>query len=115
MTENKNSLAVLWTSGDKEVALHMVFMYVLNAKKNDWWEEIEFIIWGPSAELLSRDEELQSELEKMKEVGVKLEACKVCADRYGVSEYLEELGVDVKYMGEPLTEYIKGNHSVITF
>jgi len=39
-------LVVLWTSGDAEVAKKMVFMYVYNAKKYEWWDEITFIIWG---------------------------------------------------------------------
>ncbi|KXS47386.1 MAG: hypothetical protein AWL62_2688, partial [Halanaerobium sp. T82-1] len=34
---DKNSLVVLWTSGDKEVAKKMVFMYTLNAKTRGWW------------------------------------------------------------------------------
>ena len=39
-------LVVLWTSGDREVALKMVFMYIFNAKSRGWWEEIRLIIWG---------------------------------------------------------------------
>ncbi|MBE0712873.1 MAG: DsrE family protein [Candidatus Aminicenantes bacterium] len=108
-------LVVLWTSGDREVALKMVFMYTLNAKLNKWWTDITFIIWGPSSKLLSSDAELQEEIKKMKEAGVVLEACKACADQYGVSRKLQELGVDVKYMGQPLTRYIKEGRHVLTF
>ena len=108
-------LVVLWTSGDAEVAKKMVFMYVYNAKKYEWWDEITFIIWGPSSKLLAEDEELQKEIGKMKQEGIVLEACKACADQYGVSEKLKSLGVDVKYMGKPLTEYIKGKEYVVTF
>jgi hypothetical protein len=108
-------LVVVWSSGDKEVAMNMVFMYTLNSKKKNWWKEIRFVIWGPSSRLVVEDRELQEELCKMKEEGVILEACKACADRYGVSEYLEELGVEVKYMGVPLTEYIKEGKYIITF
>jgi len=37
---------VLWTSGDKEVALKMVFMYTLNSRLKGWWDEIKLIIGG---------------------------------------------------------------------
>ena len=70
---------------------------------------------SPSSNLLSEDVELQEELEKMKKAGIILEACKACADRYEVSEKLEKLGVDVRYMGVPLTEYMKQGKHVITF
>ena len=113
--QEEDHLVVLWTSGDADVAKKMVFMYVYNAKKYGWWKEITFIIWGPSSQLLAEDEELQEELQKMKEEDIVLEACKACAEQYGVSEDLEALGVDVKYMGVPLTKYIKSNSHVVTF
>jgi hypothetical protein len=113
MQGNEESLVVLWTSGDKEVALNMVFMYTLNSKLKNWWNDVYLIIWGPSARLLSED--LQDAIQKMKEAGVILEACKACADKYGVSQHLEQLGVQVKYMGQPLTDYIKAGKKIITF
>ena len=115
MTEEDNGLVVVWTSGDREVALKMVFMYTLNSKLKDWWKDVCLIIWGPSAKLLSEDTELQGYIKKMKEAGIVLEACKACSDSYGVSEKLEKLGVNVKYMGESFTAYIKKNRKVITF
>jgi len=115
MTEKDDSLVVVWTSGDREIALKMVFMYTLNSKLKDWWKNVCLIVWGPSAKLLGEDVELQDYIKKMKEAGVVLEACKACSDSYGVSEKLEELGVNVKYMGEPFTAYIKNSRKVITF
>jgi len=51
----------------------------------------------------------------MRAAGVILLACKACSDSYGVSEGLEELGVEVKYMGEPFTQILKDTHQrVIT-
>jgi hypothetical protein len=46
---------------------------------------------------------------------VELVACKACSDSYGVSDNLEELGVEVKYMGRPLTDMLKGDWAVVTF
>ena len=112
---NNETLVVLWTSGDIEVAKNMVYMYTLNAKKHGWWENIVFIIWGPSAKLLSENKLLQEQMKEFIEAGIKVEACKACADEYGVSDHLFSLGVDVKYMGEPLTKYIKDDYKVITF
>lgn len=115
MTERENSLVVVWSSGDREVALKMVFMYTLNSKLKDWWEDVRFIVWGPSAKLLSVDVELQEYLQKMRDAGVILEACKKCSDLFGVSAKLEDLGIDVKYMGVPLTTYLKEGRHIITF
>jgi len=113
MSADKKSLVVLWTSGDREVALKMVFMYTLNAKLKGWWEEVILIVWGPSAKLLSQDAELREKIGQMKEAGVVLEACKACADLYGVSPDLEALGIEVRYMGAPLSEYLKEDRSVL--
>ena len=104
---SKKKCAVLWTSGDKEVAEKMVFMYTLNSKKQKWWDEVLFIIWGPSSMLLSRDRDLQRGVQKMMEAGVVVQACVACANMYGVSEKLANMGIDVKGMGPPLTKLLQ--------
>jgi hypothetical protein len=118
MAENPvkpEKLYVLWSSGDREVATKMVFMYTLNAKLRGWWNDVSLIVWGPSAKLVSQDKELQAKIKEIKDAGVELLACKACSDSYGVSDSLEALGIEVKYMGEPLTQLLKGNDKIITF
>ena len=114
-TMEPTKLLVIWTSGDRDVALKMVFMYTYNAKVKGWWDEVQLLVWGPSAKLLSVDTELQEYIRKMKDAGVILTACKACADSYGVSESLEKMGIDVKYMGVPLTEMLKTGWTTISF
>jgi hypothetical protein len=114
MDKNEN-LVVLWTSGDIEVAEKMVYMYTLNAKKRSWWKDFRFIVWGPSAKLLSENESLQEQIKEFIAIGIKVKACKACADEYGVSDKLSSLGIDVEYMGEPLTKYIKEDYKTVTF
>jgi len=111
----QSKLLVVWTSGDRDVALKMVFMYTYNAKKHGWFDEIQLLVWGPSSRLLSQDRELQASIGKMKEAGVTLTACQACADLYGVADDLAALGIDVKYMGRPLTEMLQSDWKVITF
>jgi len=110
-----DKLVVVWTSGDKGVAKNMVFMYTLNAKKRGWFEDVTFIVWGPSSKLLSDDTELQGTVKEMIDEGVMIEACLRCAENYGVVEKLKDLGVDVKLMGEPLSDYLKEDRKVIAF
>ena len=109
-----DSLVILWTTRDPEVAKNMVFMYAKNSRLKGWWKEVRLVIWGPSADEMADNLELQIELEKLLNSGVEVLACKACADSYGVSEKLEELGVKVLYMGEPLTEYLKAGLHVIS-
>ncbi|TET48984.1 MAG: DsrE family protein [Actinomycetota bacterium] len=113
--EVKNSLVVVWSSCDRDIAEKMVFMYTLNSKLREWWKEVTLIIWGPSSKLISEDIELQDYLKKLKDAGVRLEACITCADMYKVSKKLAALGFEVKPMGLPLTEYLKEGRAVITF
>jgi len=107
MEDNSNKLAVLWTSGDVDVAEKMCFMYTYNAKKQGWFDEVVLIVWGPSAKLLSENKNLQDYVKKMKEAGVIVEACIACARMYNVDKDLAEMGIDVKGMGTPLTKYLK--------
>lgn len=108
-----DELHVLWTSSDREVALSMVFMYVFNSKTRGFWENVNLIVWGPSAKLLGQDEELQGRVKQMIEAGVKVSACVACANMYGVAGILEKLGIEVKGMGQPLTQLMKEGKKIL--
>jgi hypothetical protein len=116
MSSKPDVLVVLWISGDREVALKMAFMYTYNSKRFKWgWKNVTLVVWGPSAKLLVADTELQEHVIELKEAGVKLLACKKCSDLYGVSQDLRRLGIEVKYMGKSLTDYLRDdNYRVIT-
>ena len=73
------------------------------------------VVWGPSSKLLAEDKELQDYLKKMKNAGVEIQACIACANMYGVTERLRELGIEVKGMGVPLTEMLKTGWTTMTF
>ena len=105
--DNSNKLAVLWTSGDPEVAEKMCFMYTLNAKSQGWFDEVVLIVWGPSSKLLIGNKMLQEYIKKMQDAGVKVEACMACASMYDVVDPLKEMGIDLKGMGVPLSDYLK--------
>ncbi len=115
MLEKKDSLVVVLTSGDKEVAMKMVFMYTFNSRLKEWWDDITLIIWGPSAKILCNDHEMQNYIHNMLENGIKVEACITCANMYGVAKDLLDMGIDVKPMGPVLTQYVKENRHVLTF
>ena len=106
-------LVVLWTSGDKEVAEKMVLMYTFNSKRFEWWKDITLVVWGPSQKVLVENPDIQDYVKKIMEQGTAVKACKGCSDMYGISEKLEELGVEVKYMGE-ITDYMKEGRHVLS-
>lgn len=107
MEDNSNKLAVLWTSGDPDVAEKMAFMYTYNAKRQGWFDEVVLIVWGPSSKLLTENKMLQDYVKKMQDAGIKVEACLYCAKMYDVDKDLAEMGIDVKGMGTPLTKYLR--------
>jgi hypothetical protein len=106
---------IVWTSADPEVALNMVFMYAENASRREWMDTVRLLIWGPSGKLLVADPRLQERLERLAKAGVELYACKACADGYGISDSLEELGVTVEYTGTLLANAQKDGWHVLTF
>ena len=50
----------------------------------------------------------------MLQTGVTVEACQDCCERFGVKPVIEKLGVTVRYMGAPLTEYLKNGDKILT-
>ncbi len=113
---NADKLAVLWTSDNPYVAHKVCFMYTHAAKKQGWFDEVQLIVWGPSSKLLSENTAIQAKVKAMMADGVVVKACKACADSYGVSDKLASLGLEVKYMGAPLSRMLKSDEwEVLTF
>ena len=111
---NKTHLYVLWTNDNPITAEKMVFMYTINSLKHGWWEKVTLIIWGAPAKLVSEDITMQKKIREALDAGVHVTACKACADQLGVTETLENLGIEVKYWGMPLTEVLKNNEHLLT-
>jgi hypothetical protein len=100
-------LTILWTTDNVETAKNMLLMYTLKSNMNGWWKECNLITWGPSNKLICDDPEIQLFLKQIQEAGVRVYACKRCAEAYGIVDQLEALGIEVKLMGEPFTEYLQ--------
>lgn len=113
MNEKKH-LYILWTNNNKITAEKMVFMYGINSIRREWWEKVTIIIWGAPALLVSEDIEIQEKIEEAKLEGVHLTACRACSEQLGVTEKLEEMGIEVIYWGAPLTEILKNDEKLIT-
>ena len=115
METKKEKLAVLWVSGDPDVAEKSCLMYTHAAKRNEWFDEVVLIVWGSSSRLLAENEDLQEKVKAMIKDGVILEACISCSNMLGVTDELKALGIDVKGMGVPLTNYLKSGYHVLTY
>lgn len=112
--DNTQHLYILWTNDNKITAEKMVFMYGINSKIREWWDEVTIIVWGAPALLISKDKDIQNKITDAMGKGVHLTACKACADQLGVTEDLEKLGIEVIYWGEPLTQLLQNDAKILT-
>lgn len=111
---NSNHLHILWTNADLDTSELMVFMYATNSMIHHWWKDVTIIIWGATAKLVAENEKIQERIKIASQAGVKFSACAACAKKLGVEAQLKELGLEVIYWGEPLTQLIKENQKLIT-
>ncbi len=111
---DSDHLYILWTNADPVTAEKMVFMYATNALKFAWWKQVTIIIWGSTATLTAKNASVQLHVKEMLGSGVEFSACKACADELGVTDALEELGIEVIYWGEPLTKLLRERCTLLT-
>lgn len=110
-----DTLVVMWSSGDPEVAEKACLMYASAAKKYKWFNEVIVVVWGPSEKLLSENAAIKTKVATMQKDGIIFQACVACANMYGVTNDLKTCQVDVKGMGTPLTKYLKRGYKVISY
>jgi len=114
MNAESKELLILWASPDEDTAENMVFMYARNAKLNNWWDRVTLLIWGGATRLMATNGRFQDMIEQVLEPGVEVIACKRCAEKLGYVQPLEDLGINVFYTGQFLTEWLKANKKVLT-
>ena len=112
--KEKSHLFILWTNGNPITAEKMVFMYGINSLLKGWWKHVTLIVWGAPAKLVSEDTNIQGKIKEALNAGIHITACKACADQLGVTGILEKMNIEVKYWGEPLTEILKTEATLLT-
>ncbi len=110
----KNKCNILWTNADPITSELMVMMYAKNAIRKGWWDEVDLIIWGATAKLVAENEKIQELVKEVQKTGVNVKACIACATELGVKDKIEELGIELKFMGDPLTKILKNDEKLIT-
>ena len=101
-------LLVVVATGEKEKALTGL-LYATQAIRNNWIEDVKVLFLGPFETLVAEDEEIQKWVAHLQQYASP-PACKFVADRHGVSEKLEALGLTVEYIGEALSGYINDDY-----
>lgn len=107
-------LAVILTSADHKV-LEMGLVYAKNVISHQWMTDTKVYIFGASEVTIATDPELRQHVKDILDLGTVPQACKWCSDKYRVSDLLAELGVEVEYIGEPVSEAIKAGYTPMTW
>lgn len=111
----KNELLVVWTTDNRESILNMILLYTHNAKLQGWFDEVNLLVWGASQQLLSEDKEIQEKITEMIKDGVKVVACKKCAENMYVESNISKCGVELLFSGKFLSEWAQSGKPLMTF
>ncbi|WP_073073810.1 DsrE family protein [Thermosipho atlanticus] len=107
-------LVIIWTTNDKQTFNEVIFPYLYHSNEQNWWSDLTLIIWGASEELVAKTPQIKEKIKILKDRGIKILACKWCADNHSITEKLSDIA-DVVYVGKPITDFLKGNYKVLTF
>lgn len=97
-------LVVVWKSNNDTDIDYFALPYAYNSKIKGWFDEVEILIWGASQEVVRHDENRRRVLKRLMDEGIKVYACKMCADKIGATEVMEEIGIEVIYTGVYLSD-----------
>jgi len=111
---NQDKLVILWTTPNPDTSTLMVFQYAENALLHGWWKDIQIVVWGASAKLVAENNYISKKLLQLRDAGVKISCCIACAKKLGVDTKLKSLGFQVTLWGEPLSDLIKKDITVLS-
>ena len=101
---------LIWlASGDMD-KLQPGILYGTNARKYDWVDDVQFVVFGESERLMLQHPETFALLQDNNTA-----YCKFVADDMGITQDLKEKGANVVYVGDYISNFIKEGYQVITF
>lgn len=101
------TLLIVWKSNNDIDIHNFVIPYAYNAKRHQWFEHVQVLIWGASQEVVATTPLIQQRVLNLIKNGVEVMACKMCADTIDATATLETLGVIVRYTGDFLSEQLR--------
>mgnify|MGYP003574610112 CR=1 FL=1 len=108
-----SKVMVIVSTAEKQKALTGI-MYAVNAQKNKWVDDVKVIFFGPFENLMCEDEEVVQAASRLLDYQTPI-ARKFLSDRDGISGKLEELGVNVDYVGSLISGYIEEGYVPLVF
>ncbi len=108
-----SKVIVIISTADSEKAATGL-MYARNAKKFNWMDDVQLVFFGPSEKLLVEDETIIETVKKIPGFEKTL-VCKFLSDKDGTSEQIEELGLNVDYVGPIISGFINEGYTPIVF
>lgn len=102
---------LIWlASGDIE-KLKPGILYGTSALKNDWVDDVKFVVFGESEKIIPEDVSLFDTLQNTGNTTY----CKYVADEMGITEDLEQKGAKIEYVGDYISSLVKEGYQVLTF
>lgn len=108
-----SKVLIVLSTGEKEKALTGL-LYATNAIAHKWLEDVRVFFFGPFEKLLAEDSEIQQQAAQLIEYQQPM-ACKGISDDQGVSDQLSRLGVDVQYIGQPISQALNDGYVPMVF
>ena len=99
---------VIIATGETEKALTGL-MWSTNALRFGWMEDVRVIFFGPAQNLALENDQVKEMAQGLAEAEKPI-FCKFISDRDGNSEQLEQMGMEVQYVGKIIADFIKDGY-----
>lgn len=107
-------LVILWTSISEDNFFNMITPFALNSQDEAWFREVVVLIWGGSAQTIAKVPSIKTELGIFIEKGITVKCCLQCAEKYGIVNDLEKLGVSIVKMSYVFKDYLKEGARIVS-
>ena len=107
-------LHIIWTNADPLTSANMVMMYAKNSLLNGWWDKVTVICWGAVQPLIIHDPHIRELIRKLQSEGVQFSACLTCSDKLGLTEKLQELGIETVRWGKRTSELMQNRKHLLS-
>ncbi len=110
--QGSGNTVIVIQSADPDL-IYFGLLFADRASLNQWMDNVKIVFWGPSQKTvaeLPEDSEIIGLIKGIIARGGKtarIWCCKACADKYGVADKMEQLGMEVFHVGDATSYLLK--------
>ncbi|MFO8234627.1 MAG: hypothetical protein R6U04_04370 [Bacteroidales bacterium] len=107
---SNENVTIVWSTSNPDVLDNFIDPYFDYSAEEQCWNNVNLVVMGPAVNVLSENQNLQTELSGLISNGLNVKACKYSTEKYNAKSKLTQVGIEVENVYDIVTQNLKDEY-----